>query len=281
MPNLVKTSTQQPVLGGPPILCEDSDSYRLIGDNTGANVGSSGVGVFDGQVGAVLNFRKLNASTGLSGALNGQQIDLAWDIPGIMLGTPGDVTQDLLGYYRSSSSGYRKMPLKTFWDKVFWHYLTAGGDMLYRAPITGLPTRLAIGSTEGMILGVNSGKTAPEWVTLKVSCGWLIQTPTVSDDGLIGLFPVGLEYTITKIRHAISGGTNVVFNLEKRTAPFSSGTQVWSSDKTASSTSWTDETSFNSASVPADSCLATKITSVSGTVNWLAIGAQMTIKVHS
>lgn len=61
--------------------------------------------------------------------------------------------------------------------------------------------------------------------------------------------------TIVRVTHITDTGS-CTFNLEKRseTTPFSAGTDVWSSDKTAD-TSFTAETSFNSAAIPADDML--------------------------
>lgn len=71
--------------------------------------------------------------------------------------------------------------------------------------------------------------------------------------------------TLKAVRHIVSAATNVVFNIEIRaeTTPFTAGTDVWTADKTATTTS-AEETTFNNQP-DAAKALTVTVTSVSGT----------------
>jgi len=79
------------------------------------------------------------------------------------------------------------------------------------------------------------------------------------------LRPIPDAATLKAVRHIVSASTNVVFNIEIRaeTTPFTAGTDVWSADKTATTTS-TEETAFDNQPAAA-TILVVTITSVSGT----------------
>lgn len=74
---------------------------------------------------------------------------------------------------------------------------------------------------------------------------------------------------LTEVRHVVKSATNVVFNLEVRSVltPFTAGTEVWASDKTATVSS-VNETAFTAAGIDGRSTqkqLVLVIVSVSGT----------------
>lgn len=94
-----------------------------------------------------------------------------------------------------------------------------------------------------------------------------ISAPQASED-----FPVvGVPdaATITAVRHITASGT-VDWNLEERTkaAPYTSGTNVFTSDKQSTSTT-ANETSFANASLANDSCLFYSSSATSSGVNLL------------
>lgn len=75
--------------------------------------------------------------------------------------------------------------------------------------------------------------------------------------------------TMISVRHITDSGT-ATFNIEKRApaTPFTAGTDIWSSDKTAD-TSSTEETSFDSGSISEDQtlwCAVSGVTSSPGTL---------------
>jgi hypothetical protein len=117
--------------------------------------------------------------------------------------------------------------------------------------------------------------------TVQDSRGWHIQNPTASDDALPCVFAVPYSTTLKKVFFEVSGGTNVIFNLEIRTNPFNTGTTVWTSgDKTATTTSWSSPvSSFNNDTIAANGLLVLMITSVSGSVVWFTVGVQYEYQV--
>jgi len=76
-------------------------------------------------------------------------------------------------------------------------------------------------------------------------------------------FPEGV--TLKSVRHQVQAATNVVFNIESRAeaAPFTAGTDVWTVDKTATTTS-AEVTAFDNQP-GANTLLTVTVTSVSGT----------------
>lgn len=233
--------------------------------NTASNVGSAGVGTFKQKSGIDLEHYKILASEGVSLVLDGtDKLDSKLAFPGLTTATPVDTTADVIAYYLNGSGVHRKCVVQLFWNKALQYYLTTAGDVLYMGSV-GVPQRLAIG-TAGQFLRVNSGATAPAWDTIQDCCHWQIPEPTADDDGLIARgFPQAA--TIKSVIHQVSGGTNVVFNLDIRDSPFDgSPTAVWSADKTATTSEQT-ESSFDNAAIAAHDFLAIKVTSVSGSVD--------------
>lgn len=167
MPVLTTTSAQQPpVSSGPPILCEDSDSYRLIGDANGQNVGASGIGVFDGKTGAILDFRKIYGTTGLVSSLVGQYVQLALQINGLTAASVGSVLSDTVAFYKSGT-GHRQIPIKNLVTSALLNILPDDGDMLWKTSFLGIDvvSPLNIGSV-GQQMVVASSNT-PGWATAK------------------------------------------------------------------------------------------------------------------
>lgn len=101
---------------------------------------------------------------------------------------------------------------------------TTAGDISYRASTANAKTRLAIG-TAGQILAVNSGATAPEWITLAAGGKTLLSTTTLSgtstsitsiDQTYKDLFLIG------NIRTSTDTGIFVRFNSNATTGDYSS-----------------------------------------------------------
>ncbi|MFQ5464246.1 MAG: hypothetical protein ACE5E5_16680, partial [Phycisphaerae bacterium] len=98
-----------------------------------------------------------------------------------------------------------------------------------------------------------------------------IPDPKAADEFTIEGFPEAV--TITKVRAEIQGGTSVTFNLKQRAEGSyltSVGeTKVWTSDKVVSANA--SYTTFDDATVPADSILVYDAVAVSGAVNDLVL----------
>jgi hypothetical protein len=96
-----------------------------------------------------------------------------------------------------------------------------------------------------------------------------IDTPVAGDAFQVVAIPDAA--TIKAVRHIVSAATNVVFNIESRAeaTPFTAGTDVWSADKTATTTS-AEETTFNNQPGAA-TLLTVTVTSVSGTPGTLLV----------
>jgi hypothetical protein len=101
---------------------------------------------------------------------------------------------------------------------------TTAGDISYRASTANAKTRLAIG-TAGQILAVNSGATAPEWITLAAGGKTLLSTTTLSgtstsitsiDQTYKDLFLIG------NIRTSTDTGITVRFNSNATAGDYSS-----------------------------------------------------------
>jgi hypothetical protein len=75
---------------------------------------------------------------------------------------------------------------------------TTLGDLAYRSSTANVKTRLALG-TANQVLAVNSGATAPEWVTLSAGGMTLLSTTTLS----------GASTTIS----GISGSYNILYGV--------------------------------------------------------------------
>lgn len=90
-----------------------------------------------------------------------------------------------------------------------------------------------------------------------------IDAPVAADEFQVVSIPDAA--TIKAVRHIVSAATNVVFNIEIRAeaTPFTAGTDIWSSDKTATTTS-AEETTFTNQP-GAGKILVVAVTSVSGT----------------
>ena len=102
-----------------------------------------------------------------------------------------------------------------------------------------------------------------------------IEDPVGTDSYPIGTFPVAC--TITSVTHITDTGT-VTFNLEERasTTPDVAGTDVFTSDLTASSTSSTASTGFANDGMAANAWLYYAATSVASTPGFIWISIQYT-----
>ena len=102
-----------------------------------------------------------------------------------------------------------------------------------------------------------------------------IEDPVGTDSYPIGTFPVAC--TITSVIHITDTGT-VTFNLEERASatPDVAGTDVFTSDLTATSTSATASTGFNNDGMAAGAWLHYAATSVASTPGFIWISIQYT-----
>lgn len=82
--------------------------------NTGANVGSGGIGWYDGKIGTVLNFRNILAQEGVKATLDGinSNIEVELDILGLTTSTIA--TGDWVAFYDISASLHKKITFNNF-----------------------------------------------------------------------------------------------------------------------------------------------------------------------
>ncbi len=143
----------------------------------------------------------------------------------------------------------------------------ATGDIYYRNS-GGVLTRLGIGST-GQLLTVASG--LPSWATRTVIKSMTLPSPTNTDD--ISLFFTDTAITISKMVAVLIGTTpSVTWTIRYASDRSATGTEVVTSGTTTTSTTTGSViTSFNSASIPANSFVWLEVTAVSGTVDSLNV----------
>jgi hypothetical protein len=84
---------------------------------------------------------------------------------------------------------------------------TTLGDLAYRSSTANVKTRLALG-TAGQVLAVNSGATAPEWITSSSGGMTLLSTTTLS----------GATVTISGISGSYNTLTGIVYGVTNATA---------------------------------------------------------------
>lgn len=96
-----------------------------------------------------------------------------------------------------------------------------------------------------------------------------ILAPTASEN--ITLLFTTSALTVSKISHAIRGGTSATFTIRYDSTRSATGTEVVTGGTIANSTAGASVTTFNSASIPANSWVWLTTTAVSGTVNELAV----------
>ena len=144
----------------------------------------------------------------------------------------------------------------------------ATGDIYYRNS-GGVLTRLGIGTT-GQLLTVASG--LPSWATRPVVKSMTLPSPTNTDD--ISLFFTDTAITITKMVAVLIGSStpSVTWTIRYASDRSATGTEVVTSGTTTTSTTTGSVvTSFNSASIPANSFVWLEVTAVSGTVDSLNV----------
>ena len=100
---------------------------------------------------------------------------------------------------------------------------------------------------------------------------WHLKDPISTDDFILCKLPDGA--TILRVDHRTLGGTSAVFNIEIRdeATPQTTGTNIWSPDKTANSTH-SVETSFNNDAVAQYEILVVDLGTITGSVTDLWIG---------
>jgi hypothetical protein len=149
------------------------------------------------------------------------------------------------------------------------------GDILYASGANTL-ARLGIG-TKGQVLRINDGATAPEWYTPGFSKSWSLEDPTNAEDKT--LFFTNRAITITEMRAVLLGSASpsVTWTIRHQPAATGQGRDdtgaevVTSGTTTTSITSGDDITTFNDATIPADSFVWLETTAQSGTVDELHV----------
>jgi hypothetical protein len=151
----------------------------------------------------------------------------------------------------------------------------AVGDLLYGSASNVL-SKLAKG-TKGQHLRMDDSGTNIEWSDHLVSKSFSLENPTASEDKT--LFFTNRAITITEMRAVLLGTASPSVTWTIRHQPASTGQGrddtgnevVTSGTTTTSITSGDDVTSFNDATIPADSFVWLETTAQSGTVNELHI----------
>jgi hypothetical protein len=146
----------------------------------------------------------------------------------------------------------------------------AVGDLLYGSASNVL-SKLTKGS-KGQVLRMDDSGTNVEWDTPLKSKSITIENPTSSED--ISMFFTNKAITITEIRAVVIGTTpSVTWTIRHNATDRSAvGNEVVTSGTTTTSTtSGSDVTSFNDATIPADSFVWMETTAQTGTVTELHI----------
>lgn len=95
---------------------------------------------------------------------------------------------------------------------------------------------------------------------------------TISYPG-VATIPLGVieeAWTAAKIEAYIFGGTSCTFNIEERTSPGTTGTNMMTSDMVATTVKTTDSSLANGG-LAAGNTLALDISAVSGAVSYISI----------
>jgi hypothetical protein len=144
------------------------------------------------------------------------------------------------------------------------------GDVLYGSASNVL-SKLAVG-TKGQILRVNDGGTNVEWDTPTRSKSITIEDPVATED--ISIFFTNKAITITEMRAVVRGTTpSVTWTIRHNATDRSAaGAEVVTSGTTTTSESTGDDvTSFNDATIAADSFVWLETTAQTGTVDELHV----------
>jgi len=158
--------------------------------------------------------------------------------------------------------------------------LTATNWRVFHSNGSGAMVELALGAS-GTVLKSNGASAAPTWVTPKslhtiTQAGiFQIDNPIAGDARPLKGIPANA--TITFAEYKTDTGT-VTFNVEKRpiATPQSAGTDIWTADKTATSTT-ASTTSFDSEAVVGRNRLVCAITSVASSPTVLDLWVEWTV----
>lgn len=152
--------------------------------------------------------------------------------------------------------------------------LTTKGDLYTYSTVDA---RLGVG-TNGQVLTADSAEaTGLKWAKPEYSKTITVESPSASED--ISIFFTNKAITVTEIR-AITVGTSpsTTWTIKHETNRSSSGNPIITAGTTTTSqTSGNDLTSFNDATILADSFVWLETTATSGTVNDLSITIFYTI----
>jgi hypothetical protein len=136
---------------------------------------------------------------------------------------------------------------------------------------------LGIGTAK-QVLRTNSGATAPEWANnLILTKSIAVELPTNAED--IGWFYTDIAITVTKLAAVLVGSStpSVTWTVRHSTDRSATGNEVVTSGTTTTSvTTGSVVTSFNDATIPADSWVWLETTAKSGTVNQIIVSLEYT-----
>jgi hypothetical protein len=141
--------------------------------------------------------------------------------------------------------------------------------------VGGTPGATTIGATKVTNSMLGSGVLKTYDYAVCISSPYALGTTTFSVISPYRSYAV----TITTVSAHVVGGTNCVFTIEQRDTALSdatTGTNCLTSTLTATASGWTGGTASD-FTVPANSCLAIKISSVSGAVDRLVIQYRITV----
>lgn len=137
--------------------------------------------------------------------------------------------------------------------------------------LSEIPLAVTSGSSARQVLRINGSNNGFELVTLSEKKAITIESPTSSED--ITLFYTDEAITITKMAAvAVGSSPSVTWTVRHHSDRSNTGNEVVTGGTTTTSTSTGSVvTSFNDATIPADSWVWIETTAMSGTVGNLSI----------
>jgi hypothetical protein len=150
------------------------------------------------------------------------------------------------------------------------------------APSTPATGKVVIYAVDGILYqkddaGVATALKNPAESTLYLSKSVAVESPTDAED--ISLFFTSEAITITEMR-AVTAGTDpsVTWTIRHASDRSATGTQVGTGGTTTTTTTTgSDVTSFNDATIPADSHVWLETTAATGTITWISVTIIYTI----
>jgi len=151
----------------------------------------------------------------------------------------------------------------------------ASGHTHYASGLTGWPSvdMTELGYVDGVTSAIQAQLDGKIGTATTHSRAFVIKAPAATDD--FPLFQVPYAITLTAVNAICSGGTNVIGCLDEYATNATTTSGAVDSDWTISTTKYTD-TSFSNAGIAAGNWVHWHTTSVSGTVNFLAVELEYT-----